>query len=431
MSPYNIDEQLQTLKTCYEKIKTEKKGVKNKTVRDALMSGIAMFSLKYPSLLQFDASRNEDVIAHNLKTLYGVEKPPSDTYMREVIDEVDPREVRTGFKALFNVLQKGKALQKLTYLNGHYLLSVDGTGHFSSSSIHCENCCEKHHRNGTITYHHNLIQGAIVHPEIKGVIPVCPEPILKQDGTTKNDCEMTATERFFNDYRREHPHLKTIVLQDALFGKAPHIRRLNALNLGYIIGVKSSDHAHLFKQVEHSKDTQIIKTTDSSGTMHRYRFANNISLNQSNPDLKVNFLEFIQIKSNGDKLYFSWITDQVICPNTLCLLMKAARTRWKIENETFNTLKNQGYQLEHNFGHGNKYLSTNFSFLILLAFLIDQIQLVGSLQFKKALEKTKSKVALWFKLRSLFSHFFVLSWQDLFLSIANSHKRTVLSPNTS
>ena len=54
--------------------------------------------------------------------------------------------------------------------------------------------------------------------------------------------------------------------------------------------------------------------------------------------------------------------------------MCAGRARWKIENETFNTLKNQGYCFEHNFGHGEKNLSTVFAFLMMLAFLIDQIQ---------------------------------------------------------
>jgi len=53
--------------------------------------------------------------------------------------------------------------------------------------------------------------------------------------------------------------------------------------------------------------------------------------------------------------------------------MKGGRARWRIENETFNTLKNQGYEFEHNFGHGYKNLSTNFALLMMLAFAVDQI----------------------------------------------------------
>ena len=71
--------------------------------------------------------------------------------------------------------------------------------------------------------------------------------------------------------------------------------------------------------------------------------------------------------------------------------MRGGRTRSKIENETFNTLKNQGYQFEHNFGHGNKHLSTVFAYLMLIAFFVDQLQQLGCKLFTKALERLKSK----------------------------------------
>jgi hypothetical protein len=52
-------------------------------------------------------------------------------------------------------------------------------------------------------------------------------------------------------------------------------------------------------------------------------------------------------------------------------MTKAGRCRWKIENECFNTLKNQGYHLEHNYGHGQKNLSYNmylFTYFVGLLF---------------------------------------------------------------
>ena len=54
-------------------------------------------------------------------------------------------------------------------------------------------------------------------------------------------------------------------------------------------------------------------------------------------------------------------------------IVRAARSRWKIENEGFNTLKNHGYHLEHNFGHGNQNLAEAFFVLNLLAFFAHQI----------------------------------------------------------
>ncbi len=78
------------------------------------------------------------------------------------------------------------------------------------------------------------------------------------------------------------------------------------------------------------------------------------------------------------------------------------RSRWKIENETFNTLKNQGYHLEHNYGHGEKYLATNFMLLAFLAFCVDQIAQKLDQAFDKALKYCKTKKKLWEKIRQVF-----------------------------
>jgi hypothetical protein len=78
-------------------------------------------------------------------------------------------------------------------------------------------------------------------------------------------------------------------------------------------------------------------------------------------------------------------------------VMRAGRARWKIENETFNTLKNQGYRFEHNFGHGYQYLATVMSYAMMLAFLIDQIQLRCCALFNHALASAASRVRLWRK----------------------------------
>ena len=92
-------------------------------------------------------------------------------------------------------MQRGKALEPYRYLDGHYTISIDGTGQYSSEKVSCNNCCEKHHRNGKTTYYHHMLGAVLVHPEIKEVIPLAPEPIIKGDGATKNDCERHAAKR--------------------------------------------------------------------------------------------------------------------------------------------------------------------------------------------------------------------------------------------
>jgi hypothetical protein len=191
------------------------------SLTDALMSAFAMFSLKAPSLLAFDKERTEG----NLHTIYGIARVPCDTYMRKILDPVSPKVFRPVFMSVFRQLQRGKALEPLVFLDGHYLLALDGTEYFSSQTIHCASCLQKVHRNGAITYFHQLVGAAIIHPDRREVIPLMPEPIVKHDGTDKNDCERNATKRFVAKLRRDHPHLKFIITEDSLSSNAPPLRR--------------------------------------------------------------------------------------------------------------------------------------------------------------------------------------------------------------
>ena len=93
---------------------------------------------------------------HNLSRLYGVERALCDTQLREILDPVDPRQLRPAYKALFAQLPRGKGLAPYAYLEGYYLLSIEGTGIFSSSQIGCPECCIKHARSGEMSYYHQL-----------------------------------------------------------------------------------------------------------------------------------------------------------------------------------------------------------------------------------------------------------------------------------
>lgn len=152
---------------------------------DCLMSGLAVFGLKFPSLLQFDKHRCEENVRYNLESLYGVERAPCDTQMRERLDTVEPENIRGAFRWVFRAIQRGKALKRYQFIDDHYLLLSDGTGFFSSKCICCDNCCVKNHKDGTKSYYHQMLGAVIAHPDHKELIPLCPEPITKSDGQKK------------------------------------------------------------------------------------------------------------------------------------------------------------------------------------------------------------------------------------------------------
>lgn len=400
-----------------ERIPDARQGDSPISLADALMSAFAMFALKDPSLLAFDKRRGDA----NLKTVFKIDRIPSDTQMREILDQVDPEDLRPLFADVFRQVQRGKILERYQFYAGHYLLSLDGTGYFSSKTIHCECCQQKvSKKTGEVTYQHQMLGAVIVHPEMREVIPLAPEPIQKQDGSTKNDCERNAARRFLGKFRQQHPHLKIIVVEDGLSSNGPHVRDLMDYGMHFILGVKPGDHAYLFERVAEArrKGRSPTLTRKEGDTTTEVSWVYSVPINESNQDLKVNFLEYKEYDKDGKCVkHFTWITDLHITRRNAWKFARGGRSRWRIENETFNTLKNQGYHFEHNYGHGKKNLSVVFAMLMMLAFLVDQTQQVACPLFQAVWKKLGSKRELWDNLRSHFRHFRFDSMRALYEAI--------------
>lgn len=413
------------VRSGFETIQDERADNHTITLADGLMSAFAMFSLKDSSLLAFDERRKRE---GNLRRVYGINAIPCDTQLRTMLDEVNPDALRPLYTAVFQQIQRGNVLDKLVFLEGCYLLSLDGTGYFSSQRVHCPSCLEKtNSQTGDITYAHHLLGGAIVHPDYAEVVPLAPEAIIRQDGETKNDCERNAAKRFFEKLRHDHPHLRLIIVEDGLSSNAPHIRELHKHHLHYILGVKPGDHPFLFGYLAQAH--QAGQTTDyectQDGRVHRFRFLNQVPLNEANQAVLVNFVEYWEI-SSAQTQHFSWITDLTVTTATLFPIMRGGRARWKVENETFNTLKNQGYHFEHNFGHGDHNLSVVMAMVMLLAFLVDQVQQLACELFQAVLTKEGSRKRLWEHLRALFYTLDFVCMEDIFYALLYGFRTQVV-----
>jgi hypothetical protein len=392
-------------------------------VADALMSAFAMFSLKDPSLLAFDDRRCKG--EENLHSIYQIERVPSDSQLREILDPLNPDQLRPVFGAVFRQLQRGKVLEQLVYFQGCYLLLLDATGYFSSAKIHCGSCQATQHQNGTVTYSHQMLNGVLAHPDFAAVIPFAPEPIQKQDGTTKNDCERNAVRRFLARFRRDHPHLPVIVVEDGLASNGPHLLDLHESNCHYILGAQEGDHTALFQtvreQVAAGQGSHWVLSERKQGVLQHFQVIHQVPLNAANPECLVNVVRYWELlplprDQAGPPRpthAFCWVTDLAVTETNVRLIMRGGRARWKIENETYNTLKDQGYHAEHNYGHGQKNLSVVFSFLMMLAFLVDQVQQLCCPLFRQVRERFSSYRLLWDRMRSLFYTFQLSSMRQL------------------
>jgi hypothetical protein len=231
-----------------------------------------------------------------------------------------------------------------------------------------------------------------------------PAPIGKYDGTAKNDGERHAAKRFIIKLRQDHPHLKCIVTEDSLSSNAPHIETLHNHALHSILGVKEGDHGFLFRHVqeaEHAGRVTYYERHDrAAGVSHRFRLVNDVPLNASNVDVRVNVIEYWEM-GDAKVQHCSWVTDLRVSKRTVFHLMRGGRARWKIENETCNTLKNQGDHCEHNYGHGAQHLSVVFAMVMMLAFVVDQTQQLCCALFRAVWTKLGSKRLLWERMRAL------------------------------
>ncbi len=159
---------------------------------------------------------------------------------------------------------------------------------------------------------------------------MAPEPIIKQDGETKNDCERNDSKRFLEKLRNVHPHLRLIVIEDALSSNAPHIRELEKHQLYYTLGVKEGDHAFLFDYVESAmKDglTTEIEYKDRDA-VYKFRFINQAPLNASNPEVLVNFVEYWETTPKKT-LHFSWVTNIQVTEGNVSEIVRGGRARSK------------------------------------------------------------------------------------------------------
>ena len=385
-------------------------------LHDCCLSSFAMMFFQDPSINQFQMRLQEAWHKNNLQTLFNVNTIPKETQMREVVDSIQSKELEPIFADFFKPLQRGKQLEQFKMFNDSYFIAIDATQYFASQKINCPKCLYKKHSNGKTTFYHQVLAAAMVCPGIKQVIPLAPEPIQNTDGTTKQDCEINAGKRLLKKIRTDHPKLKITIGGDSLYSKQPFLDELKANNMSFILVAKPGDHKSLYQWFTETKAINAIHTLkikDWKGRVHVYEWLNDIPLNDTKNADNVNFFQYSIFKGEKRTFRCSWVTDIKITAKNIKELVKFGRARWKIENETFNTLKNQGYHASHNYGHGHKNLAYNFFLMNLLAFYMHQIFQLSCGHYQYCRSKFTAYKDFWNNLRSIIRYHLFYSWERL------------------
>lgn len=344
-------------------------------IMDAASAAFSVFFTQCPSFLSYQKMMQEKYGLSNAKTLFGMRAIPTDNQIRNLLDEVEPVFLSPVFNDCLEALIRSGNLEtyrvKLGRQQNDLLLALDGTTYFSSSTIHCPHCSRKE-KEDTIFYSHSMLTPTLVAPGVNKVISLPPEFIIPQDGDEKQDCELKAAKRWLSKTAAQYSPLGITLLGDDLYAHEPYCRDLLERGYNFILVCNPESHETLYEWT--SGITQEKVETRFDGKKHQiytYRSVEGIPLKDGTDSLLVNFVEVtVTDRKTGKQLYHNaFITNHPVNEATVGLIVDCGRARWKIENENNNTLKRQGYHLEHNFGHGKKHLASLLATLNILAFL--------------------------------------------------------------
>lgn len=353
-------------------------------LRDSMLSAFAMFFFQHPSMLQFQHKLKHRTGRSNLETIFCVKDVPSDTQLRDILDGAPTEPLRRLLAVIFNRYRRsGWAWEFRTsdaLAKRYYPVAIDGTDYFSSTEINCSACLRRSSDDEKISYRHSILSATLIKPRSHKILPIDAEGILNTDGEDKQDCEINAGKRLVERLRREHPRLDILILGDAIFAHEPMIEQLKARQMAFLLSVKPGSHKETFEWVEELEKVGnwVERGSWTEGpAAHRryfqYRICRQVPLSQARKAW-VTFIEVWERDKAGRQIYHSsWVTDLEVNSQNIEEIIWIGRGRWKIENENFNTHKNGGYELEHNYGHGKQTLSQVFYYLNLLAFVTHKV----------------------------------------------------------
>jgi hypothetical protein len=395
----------------------------NIEVADFGLSAFAMFFMQSVSFLAFQRRLEIGNGRSNCQSLFGIQKIASDNYIRKMLDEADPVLLLPSFKRVEQLVAEPTVRQTFGRLGGRILVALDGTEYFRSEKVSCCNCLTCKHANGKVDHYHTMLAATIVAPGHSKVIPLFPEFIVTQDGAEKQDCERNAAKRWYQKHGGRIRPLRPIYLGDDIFACQPIAKELKDAGDDFIFTCKQSSHKALYDFIagaEPERHEVKLRKRKSTET-RRYRWFEAVPLRDGKDAMLVNWIGMEIVDPKGKvKFATAWVTSLPVSKYNVADIAEAGRARWKIENETFNVLKNHGYELEHNFGHGQKFLAMTLAALNLLAFAWHSLLDLIEQPWLAAREKLAKRTTFFGDLLTLTSYVVFPSWQVLLEAINTS-----------
>lgn len=390
------------------------------TLEDAALGAFAVFFTQSPSFLAFQRSMQIAKGQSNARTLFAMHQIPCDNQIRNLLDGVAPAHALPMFARVVDTLHELGYLEPFRSLNGDLLVPLDGTQYHASKDIHCAQCTQTHHRDGQTTYSHTVITPVIAAPGQRAVIALEPEFITPQDGHDKQDCENAAAKRWLAQHGTRYRALGVTVLGDDLYSRQSLCEAIVEQGLNFVLVCKPTSHKTLYEWVAGLETTGGVHTLTQTRRRGKktetdtYRFVSQVPLRDGDDALQVNWCELTTTRADGRVIYNNaFATNHPVTADNVADIVKAGRTRWKVENENNNTLKTKGYHLTHNFGHGKQHLSTLLATLNLLAFLFHTVLGMSDAKYQLIRQHLPTRKTFFNDIRALTRYLYFESWHSL------------------
>lgn len=387
---------------------------------DAGAGAFSVFFTQCESFLEYQRVMESRYGLSNAKTLFGMQAIPSDTHIRELLDPVSPDLLTPVFEQCLSLAQSTGVLQDFRVALGNekkdLLIALDGTWYVSSEHISCEQCSTKT-REGKTLYSHGMVNPAIVAPNNSHIFCLPPEYITPQDGDKKQDCEHKASKRWIYKHADWYRSFGGVTfVGDDLYCHEPMCREMLAAHCNFILVCKPDSHKTLYEWATGIRER--LKTETREGNKHYeylYEYVQGVPLKDDKDALQVNFIEvWITDKKTGRQVYHNaFVTNHPLTEATIPLIASCGRARWKTENENNNTLKNHGYNLEHNYGHGKQYLASLLATLNILAYLFHTMLEFLNEKYRLLREMIGSRRRFFNDMRTMLSYFCFKSFANL------------------
>jgi hypothetical protein len=302
------------------------------------VAGLGAFSAFYMQSRSFlahqrDMQRKKG--QNNAHGLFGVKQIPSDGQIRNLLDPIEPSQLREPFWEIHRRLEQSGHLEQYRGAGGTYLISLDGSQYFSSQEIHCPNC-RVMVRDEKTYYSHLVMLAVLSAPGKKQVLCLDPEFIMPQDGHEKQDCEQQAIKRWVERNAERFEPWQVTILTDDLHCHQPLYEMLLQHKMHFILTCKPESHKALYEElallerVEGAISTKVVRKWNGRYQERWvYRWAEHVPLRMDAKTLLVSWCELtIGNEATDEQLYHcTWATDHLLNEQRVVEVVASGRSR--------------------------------------------------------------------------------------------------------